>query len=90
MTSQPVLPQSQPVRSKDVRWAWICTALIPVGLVAIALCRPLLDPDPTPEERGFDLPGAFLITASAGLLMVSSFSYPSFKQFDIDKRIKRS
>ncbi len=34
MTSQPVLPQSRPVRNKDVRWAWICTALIPVGLVA--------------------------------------------------------
>ena len=34
MTSQPVLPQFQPVHSKDVRWAWICTALIPVGLVA--------------------------------------------------------
>ena len=34
MTSQPVLPQFQPVHSKDVRWAWVCTALIPVGLVA--------------------------------------------------------
>ena len=33
MTSQPVLPQSPPVRNNDVRWAWICTALIPVGLV---------------------------------------------------------
>src|SRR5690349_23072136 len=31
---------------------------------------------------------AFLITASAGALMVSSFSYPSFKQFDLDRRIK--
>lgn len=37
------------------------------------------------------LPGliaAFLITASAGGLMVSSFSYPSFKQFNLDRRIK--
>jgi len=33
---------------------------------------------------------AFLVTATAGLLMVSSFSYPSFKQFDMDKRIKRA
>jgi CDP-diacylglycerol--serine O-phosphatidyltransferase len=31
---------------------------------------------------------AFLVTASAGALMVSSFSYPSFKQFDLDRRIK--
>ena len=31
---------------------------------------------------------AFLVTVSAGLLMVSSFSYPSFKQFDMDRRIK--
>jgi len=34
--------------------------------------------------------GAFLVTATAGMLMVSSFSYPSFKQFDMDKRIKRA
>jgi CDP-diacylglycerol--serine O-phosphatidyltransferase len=37
------------------------------------------------------LPGliaAFVITASAGALMVSSFSYPSFKQFNLDRRIK--
>jgi CDP-diacylglycerol---serine O-phosphatidyltransferase len=31
---------------------------------------------------------AFAITAIAGGLMVSSFSYPSFKQFDLDRRIK--
>ena len=31
---------------------------------------------------------AFGITAAAGALMVSSFSYPSFKQFDLDKRIR--
>jgi CDP-diacylglycerol--serine O-phosphatidyltransferase len=37
------------------------------------------------------LPGliaAFVVTASAGALMVSRFAYPSFKQFDIDKRIR--
>lgn len=31
---------------------------------------------------------AFAITATAGVLMVSRFSYPSFKQFDLDRRIK--
>lgn len=31
---------------------------------------------------------AFAITAIAGALMVSRFSYPSFKQFDLDGRIK--
>ena len=31
---------------------------------------------------------AFVITASAGALMVSRFGYPSFKQFDLDKRVK--
>jgi CDP-diacylglycerol---serine O-phosphatidyltransferase len=31
---------------------------------------------------------AFVVTASAGGLMVSSFSYPSFKQFDLDRRIR--
>jgi CDP-diacylglycerol--serine O-phosphatidyltransferase len=47
-------------------------------------------------SSGFREPGlvgliaAFLVTVTAGLLMVSSFSYPSFKQFDIDRRIKRA
>src|SRR5258708_28611828 len=31
---------------------------------------------------------AFLVTASARALMVSRFSYPSFKQFDLDRRIR--
>jgi len=34
------------------------------------------------------LSGAFLVTAAAGSLMVSSFSYSSFKQIDLDGRIK--
>ncbi|MEP7244751.1 MAG: CDP-diacylglycerol--serine O-phosphatidyltransferase [Gammaproteobacteria bacterium] len=33
---------------------------------------------------------AFLVTVTAGLMMVTSFSYPSFKQFDMDRRIKRA
>jgi len=46
---------------------------------------------PPLQEPG--LPGliaAFLIAVFAGLLMVSSFSFPSFKKFDIDRRIKRA
>jgi|SRR5579863_750816 len=31
---------------------------------------------------------AFIITASAGALMVSRFGYPSFKQFHLDRRIR--
>jgi len=31
---------------------------------------------------------AFCITAAAGSLMVSRFSYPSFKQFDLDRRVR--
>lgn len=31
---------------------------------------------------------AFVVTASAGALMVSRFAFPSFKQFDLDRRIK--
>jgi EmrB/QacA subfamily drug resistance transporter len=52
------------VLTQTLGWPWIFLVNIPVGLVAMALTRPLLDPDPTPEERGFDLAGAFLITAS--------------------------
>ena len=31
---------------------------------------------------------AFTVTASAGALMVSRFGYPSFKQFDLDRRVR--
>ena len=31
---------------------------------------------------------AFVVTASAGALMVSRFAYPSFKHFDLDRRIR--
>jgi len=31
---------------------------------------------------------AFAVTASAGALMVSRFGYPSFKQIDLDRRIR--
>ena len=41
-----------------------------------------------PEPGLTGLIGAFLITACAGGLMVSSFSFPSFKQFNLDRRIK--
>jgi CDP-diacylglycerol---serine O-phosphatidyltransferase len=40
------------------------------------------------EPRLTGLIAAFVVTASAGALMVSSFGYPSFKQFDLDKRIR--
>jgi EmrB/QacA subfamily drug resistance transporter len=53
------------VLTQTLGWPWIFFVNIPVGLGALALCRPLLDPDPKAERRGgFDLPGAFLVTAS--------------------------
>jgi CDP-diacylglycerol---serine O-phosphatidyltransferase len=45
-------------------------------------------------SSGFPQPGlaglipAFVLTASAGALMVSRFSYPSFKQFNLDRRVR--
>ncbi|HKH11351.1 MAG TPA: MFS transporter [Rubrobacter sp.] len=53
------------VLTQTMGWPWIFFVNIPVGLAAFALCRPLLDPDPEPDlAGGFDLPGAFLVTAS--------------------------
>ena len=43
---------------------------------------------PLVEPGLVGLIAAFLIAIFAGLLMVSSLSYPSFKKFDIDRRIK--
>ena len=40
------------------------------------------------EPRLGGLIAAFAVTASAGALMVSSFGFPSFKQFDLDRRIR--
>ncbi len=40
------------------------------------------------EPRLTGLIAAFAVTATAGALMVSSFGYPSFKQFDLDRRIR--
>ena len=53
------------VLTQAMGWPWIFFVNLPVGLGALALCRPLLAPDPKPEGRGgFDLPGAFLVTLS--------------------------
>ena len=41
-----------------------------------------------PEPGLPGLIGAFVVTAFAGALMVSSFSFPSFKQFNMDRRVK--
>ena len=53
------------VLTQTMGWPWIFFVNLPVGLAALALCRPLLETDTAPDERvGFDLPGAFLITSS--------------------------
>jgi len=40
------------------------------------------------EPRRAGLIAAFVVTATAGILMVSRFGYPSFKQFNLDRRIR--
>jgi EmrB/QacA subfamily drug resistance transporter len=53
------------VLTQTLGWPWIFFVNVPVGLAALALCRPILAPDPAPDTRGgFDLPGALLVTAS--------------------------
>jgi EmrB/QacA subfamily drug resistance transporter len=58
------------VLTQAMGWPWIFFVNLPVGLGALLLCRSLLDPDPKRGARGagapggFDLPGAFLVTAS--------------------------
>jgi len=74
------------VLTQTMGWPWIFFVNLPVGLLALALCRPLLDPDPKPEKRGgFDLPGAFLVTASlvaaVYAIVGAAQSSPSFTVF---------
>jgi EmrB/QacA subfamily drug resistance transporter len=46
-------------------WPWIFLVNLPIGIVALALCRPLLDAGRSENvDGGFDLPGALLVTAS--------------------------
>jgi EmrB/QacA subfamily drug resistance transporter len=53
------------ILTQTLGWPWIFFVNLPIGLAALALCRPLLDRDPKPGTRGgFDLPGALLVTAS--------------------------
>ncbi|MGI8911785.1 MAG: MFS transporter [Rubrobacteraceae bacterium] len=74
------------VLTQTMGWPWIFFVNLPVGLLALALCRPLLDPDPKPEKRGgFDLPGAFLVTTSLVAVVYAivgaAQSSPSFTVF---------
>jgi CDP-diacylglycerol--serine O-phosphatidyltransferase len=41
-----------------------------------------------PEPGLAGLIGAFVVSAFAGAMMVSSFSFPSFKQFNLDRRVR--
>ncbi len=46
-------------------WPWIFLVNIPVGVVVLVLCRPLLTPGKSSgANEGFDLAGAFLVTTS--------------------------
>jgi EmrB/QacA subfamily drug resistance transporter len=46
-------------------WPWIFLVNLPIGIVALALCRPLLDVGRGGStDGGFDLAGALLVTAS--------------------------
>ena len=53
------------ILTQTLGWPWIFLVNLPIGLAALLLCGPLLDPDPAIDTRGgFDLPGALLVTLS--------------------------
>jgi MFS family permease len=37
------------VLTQTMGWPWIFLVNLPVGIAALSLCRPLLEPDPKPE-----------------------------------------
>ncbi|MFJ1796869.1 DHA2 family efflux MFS transporter permease subunit [Kitasatospora griseola] len=51
-------------------WHWVFFVNLPVGLAVLAALPALLPPAPAPGDRRIDLPGALLVTAATGALIL--------------------
>jgi EmrB/QacA subfamily drug resistance transporter len=64
--------------TQDFGWEWCLFVNVPIGLIAAAVAPRFIQPDTRPERRtGFDLPGAFAITASLVSLVYGVVKAPT-------------